>query len=101
LDGRESVEDEPRSGSNCPSKTEENVTKVSAVVWSDRRLTVRMVGSKLLLNHQTVHDNFTEKLIMRKICANLVLKHLTNEQKETEGMCGWTFLNASDMTKNF
>jgi len=28
LDGREGVEDEPRSGRSCTSKTDENVTKV-------------------------------------------------------------------------
>ena len=39
LDGHESVEDEPRSGRPCTSKTEENMTKVRAVVRSDRCLT--------------------------------------------------------------
>src|SRR5215469_3359203 len=45
LDGRESVEDEPRSGRPCESKTEENVTKVRDLVRSDRRLRVRMIGT--------------------------------------------------------
>ena len=39
LDSRESVEDEPRSGRPCTSKTDENVTKVRDLVRSDRRLT--------------------------------------------------------------
>ena len=43
LDGRESVKDEPCSGRPCTSKTDENVTKVRALVRSDRRLTVRMI----------------------------------------------------------
>jgi len=38
LDGRESVEDEPRSGRPCTSKTDDNVTKVRDLVRSDRRL---------------------------------------------------------------
>ena len=59
LDGRESVEDEPRSGRNCASKTDENVTKVRALVRSDRRLTVRMMDSELNLNHQTVDKILT------------------------------------------
>jgi hypothetical protein len=45
LDGRESVEDEPHSGRHCTSKTDENVTKVRGLVMSDRRLTVRMIGT--------------------------------------------------------
>jgi len=59
------------------------VAKVRALVRSDRRLTVRMIGCELHLNHQTVHDVLTEELGMRKICAKLVKKkRLTNEQKE-------------------
>ena len=45
-------------------------------------MTVRMIGSKLNLNHQTVHNILTEKLGMQKICAKLVPKIITNEQKE-------------------
>ena len=45
LDGRERVEDKPRTGRPCTSKTDENMTKVRAVVRSDRRLTVRMIGT--------------------------------------------------------
>ena len=56
LDGRESVDDEPRCGRPCTSKTDENVTKVRDLVRSDRRLTVRMISSVLNLNRQTVHD---------------------------------------------
>ena len=101
LDGRESVEDEPRCGRPCTSKTEENVTKVRDLVRSDRRLTVRMISSVLTLNRKTVHEILTFELHMQKMCAKLVPKILSNKQKETEGMCAWTFLNASKMTKVF
>ena len=39
------MEDEPRSGRTCKSKTDENVTKVRAVVRYDRSLTVRMIST--------------------------------------------------------
>jgi hypothetical protein len=64
LDGRECVEDESCSGRLCTSKTEENVTKVGTLVWSDRHLTVRMISSELNLIHQTVHDILTKELGM-------------------------------------
>jgi len=64
------------------SKTDENVTKVRALMRSDQCLTVRMIGSELNLNHQTVHDILTLELGMPKICAKLVPKNLTNKQKE-------------------
>ena len=61
LDDRESVEDEPRFGRPCTSKTDENVTKVRDLVRSDRRF--RMTSSVLNLNRQTVHDS--EKRVHR------------------------------------
>ena len=64
MDGCEGVEDEPHSGRTCTLKTKENVTKVRAFVRSDRRLTVRMIGGELNLNHRIVHDILTEELGM-------------------------------------
>jgi len=83
LDGRESVEDERRSGRACTSNTDENVTNVRDLMRSDRRLTVKMINSVLNLNRQTVHEILTLELGMQKICAKLVPKILANEQKET------------------
>jgi len=60
-----------------------------------------MISSVLNLNRQTVQEILTFELGMQKICAKLVPKFLTNEQKKSEGMCAWTFLNASKMTKRF
>jgi hypothetical protein len=40
-----------------------------------------MIGSELNLNHPTIHDILTEELGMQKICAKLVPKNLSNEQK--------------------
>jgi hypothetical protein len=46
---------------------EENVTKLRALVRSDRHLTVRMIGSELNLNHQTIHGILTEELGMQTL----------------------------------
>ncbi|GFT35544.1 protein GVQW3 [Trichonephila clavipes] len=74
-EGRESVEDEPRRGRPSVSKTAENVVRVPDRVGSDHRLTVRMIGEELNLNHTTVHQILTNELKMRKICAKMVLKN--------------------------
>ena len=58
------------------------MTKVRDLVRSDRLLTVRIISSVLNLNRQTVHEILTLELGMKKICAKLVPKILTNEQKE-------------------
>jgi len=81
LEGREQVEDEPRAGRLSTSKTDDNVEKVRSLVRSDRRLTLRMIISELNLNRFTVHQILTQDLDMRKVCAKMVSKKLTTEQK--------------------
>jgi len=88
LNGSEGVEDKTRCGRLCTPKTGENVTKVRDLVRSDRCLTVRKMSRVLNLNRQTVHEILTFELGMQKICAKLVLKILTNEQKKNRrNMC--------------
>jgi len=87
-EGCESVKDEPRSGRPSTSKMGNSVEKVRALVRSDRRLTVRMIASELNLNHTTVHQILTQELAMRKLCAKIVPKNLTMEQKDNrKDMC--------------
>ena len=47
----------------------------------DRRLSVRMIAEEAGLNKNSVHRILTEYLHMRKICAKLVPKNLSVEQK--------------------
>ena len=101
MDGCESVEDEPHCRRPCMSKTDENVTKVRAVLRSDRCLTIRMISSELNLNHQTVHDILTEELGMQKICAKLIPKILTNEQKENRRNVCLDLLERIENDENF
>jgi len=81
LEGREQVEDEPRGRRRSTSKTEDNVERVRYLVRSDRRLTLRMISSELNLNRFTAHQILTQDLDMRKVCAKMVPKNLTTEQK--------------------
>ena len=70
------------SGRPSTTRTDENVLKVRDLIKSDRRLTVRMIAYKLNLNHQTVQEILTDDFKMRKICAKMVPKNLTQEQKD-------------------
>ena len=74
------MEDEPRAG-RPTSKTDENVERVRSIVRSDRQLTLRMINSELNLNQFTVHQILTQDLDIRKMCAKMVPKNLTTEQK--------------------
>lgn len=80
-EGREDVNDEARSGRPSTSLTEENVTRVRELLNTDRRMSVRMMGEQLNLPKTVVHEIVSEKLGMRKICAKLVPKVLTDAQK--------------------
>ncbi|XP_060615302.2 protein GVQW3 [Anolis sagrei] len=80
-DGRESVEDEQRAGRPSTARTEENVSRVKAVLDRDRGLNVRLIAEKVGLPKTDVHRIMTEDLHMRKNCAKLVPKNLSDEQK--------------------
>ena len=80
LEGRKQVEDEPRARSLSTPKTDDNVERVRSLLWSDRQLTLRMI-SELNSNRFTVHQILTQDLDMRKVCAKMVPKNLTTEQK--------------------
>ena len=82
-------------------KKDKNVTKVTTFVRSDRCLAVRMIGSELSLNHQTVHEILTKEMSMQKICAKLVPKILPNEQKENQRNVCLDLLERIENDENF
>ena len=53
-EGKEDMEDDPRSGRPTTSRTNENVERVKEKVRSDRRLTVRMIADELNMNSERV-----------------------------------------------
>jgi hypothetical protein len=71
-EGRENVEDDPRSGRPISSTNDENVEVVRAVMVKDRRLSVSMITEETGLDRNRVHRILTDHLHMRKICAKLV-----------------------------
>ena len=79
---REEVENDPKSGRPSKTKTDENIMRVKKLVQSDRRLTVRMIADELDLNRETVRTILLYDLGMRKVCAKLVPKILSEDQKQ-------------------
>jgi len=80
-EGRENVEDDPRSGRPISSTNDKNVEVVRAVMAKDRRLSVRMIAEETGLSKNAVHRILTEHLHVRKICAKLVPKNFSVEHK--------------------
>ena len=81
-EGRESVTDEERSGLPATSRTEENIAKVRQIVRENRRLTVRIIREQVKVAREAVRKILTEDLDMRKVCAKMVPKGLTEVQKQ-------------------
>ena len=79
---REDVEDDPKSGRPSTTKTADNIGKVNELVRSDRRLTVRMMAEELNINRESVRTILLEELHMRKVCAKIVPKLLSDDQKQ-------------------
>ena len=76
------MEDEQRAGRPSTARTENNVARVKVVLDRDRRLQVRLIAEEVGLPKTDVHRIITEDLHMRKICAKLVPKNLSDEQKD-------------------
>jgi septation ring formation regulator EzrA len=100
-DGREEVSDEPRSGRPSTSTTDDNVARVRAELNSDRRLSVRMIADNLNIPKTIVHELVTEKLNMRKVCAKLVPKVLTDDQKNHRVTVATELLERLEIEPNF
>jgi len=81
-EGRESVTDEERSRRPATSRTEENTAKVRRIVRENSRLTVRSIAEQVNIYRETVREILTGDLDMRKVCAKMVPKELTEERKQ-------------------
>ena len=54
VEGRENMEDDPKSGRPCTFTTDTNIEKVRQLVHSDRRLTIRVIANKVGMDKETV-----------------------------------------------
>lgn len=78
-EGQEGVEDDPRSGRPSTSQIDKNVSRVRNLLNVDRRMSIRLLADTLNIPKTVVHRIVTEELNMRKVCAKLVPKLLTDE----------------------
>ena len=77
----EGREDDLKSGMPCTSTIDTNIEKVRQLVCSDRRLTIRVIANKLGMDKEMVCTILVDTLGMWEVCAKMVLRLLTEEQK--------------------
>jgi len=83
-DGRESFDDDPRSGRPSSSTNEAHVKRVREIVRSDRRKYVDQIASEVGISIESFQIILHDVLKMRHVCQHLVSRLLTLEQKETQ-----------------
>ncbi|XP_071036972.1 protein GVQW3-like [Parasteatoda tepidariorum] len=71
-----------RVGRRSPTSLVLDVQQVREVLKSDSRLSIQVIADTLNLSKYVVHGILMEDLQMRKVCAKLVPKVSTEEQKE-------------------
>ena len=82
-EGREYVRDDPKLGRPSTAKTQENVEKVARIVQGDCRLSIRAISEL----KESVRQILDDDLDMKKVCAKVVPKIFTREQKEHRVNC--------------
>ena len=80
--GRQSLEDDPRSGRPTTSGGTDNVKVIEEVVSGDRCLTVREIACVTGISKSQVHRIITNELQMRKLTARWVPRLLSDVHKE-------------------
>jgi len=79
--GRTSLEDDPRKG--CPESTPppEIIEQVHDMVWDDRRMKLSEIAETTGISKERVGYILHEELDMKKLCARLVPRLPTADQK--------------------
>ena len=79
--GRESVENDERSGRPSTAKTAENINKIKGWMTVSRKLTIREIAEELNIAYGSAQDISVNDLGLRRVAAKLVPKDLNFMQK--------------------
>jgi [histone H3]-lysine36 N-dimethyltransferase SETMAR len=100
-DGREEVASDARTGRPTTSKSDENIAKVKAAVYSDRRITIREIAEDTGISFGSVQSILTENLGMRRVSAKFVPKLLSEDQKANRVSASTDLLQCTQNDENF
>ena len=79
--GRESVEDDERSGRPSTAKTNEKINKIKGWITLSRKLTIREIAEGLNIAYGSAQNILVNDLGLRRVAAKLVPKDLNFMQK--------------------
>ena len=81
--GRESLEDDPRSGRPSTATTQENIDHIHQMVMNDRRLIISHLANVISISCELVENILHNELGMSKVLTRWVPRLLTPDQKLT------------------
>ncbi|XP_011873175.1 PREDICTED: histone-lysine N-methyltransferase SETMAR-like [Vollenhovia emeryi] len=104
--GRESLEDDPRSGRPKSATTPEAIEKVHDIVLTDCRLKVSEIARVAGISDERAFHILTQELCMKKLSARWVPRSLTIDQKRIRMQISQECLerfkkNTSDFVRRF
>nr|APL98288.1 putative DD34D transposase [Bactrocera tryoni] len=100
-DGREIVEDMPRSGRPSTSSTDENIKKVKDMVLENRQASVREMARELDISRESVRMILVDILGMKRVLARLVPIKLNFFQKEYRKQVSLDMLDRANSDPTF
>jgi transposase len=100
-DGKETTEDEPRSGQPLTSRAPDMIERVRQMLAQDQRVTLRLMAEELGFSKDTVHTIVREDLGKRRICSWFVPHKLTDEQKVKQMETNGDFITMCDQDPSF
>lgn len=80
-EGRESIEDEPRSGCPKSGRNKENIEKIADILKNDRCVSVKMIEEMTGIPSTTAYRILIDDLGKKKVCSRFVPHLLTDDQK--------------------
>ena len=81
--GRESLEDDPRSGRPTTSTSPENIEKVHKLVIENRRISLYELEEATGISYGSIHNILHDELHMSKVCVRWVPKMLSDDMKQS------------------
>jgi hypothetical protein len=81
MEGRKEMEENESLGRPSTSKPKKMLRKSVKLFGKKRRLSIRMIAEMVNMDKERVRQILHDRLIMKKVCAKMVPKNVTQEQK--------------------
>ena len=86
-EGREDVQNDPRSGRPSESRADGNIENVRQLLLQNRHLSLRMIADETDISEDTIQKIVVEDLKKNRVCARFVPHALTAEQENRVDAC--------------